>query len=217
MNVKVIDRVAHLVRREAEKYARELEYDDETLVSLCAVCSGALVAAYRAVGLVAHLAVGTFAPEEAGHFWVLVWSNVRRDAYIVDITATQFDDTIPPILRFDPGDPRRCLFRLKYTEDAAFARVRAQDLGELEELTWRSVAVVVACCGAADDAPAPAAPTGHVRAPSRAGALDVLGRCAAKRADDVILHALEVSSGAYAMRATPDEIEMATAPHRGPR
>ena len=217
MNVDLVDRVAHLVRCQAERYARELGYDDETLVSLCAVCSGALVAAYRAVGLVAHLAVGVFAPYETGHFWTFVGSDVTREAYLVDLTARQFFEDLPPILRIDPGDLRRMFFQLDAIDDEAFARVWARDLGELEELTWRSVAVVVACCGAADDAPAPAAPTGHVRAPSRAGALDVLGRCAAKHVDDVILHALEVSSGAHAMRVTPEELDMATAPHRGSR
>lgn len=216
MSVDVIDRIAHLVRREAEKYALELGYDDETLVSLCAVCSGALVAAYRAVGLVAHFAVGVFAPYETGHFWAFVGSDVTREAYLVDLTARQFFEDLPRFLRVDPGDIRRAFFQLEAIDDDAFARVWERDLGELEELTWRSVAVVVACCGD-DDAPAPVAPTGHVRAPFRAGALDVLGRCAAKHVDDVILHALEVSSGAHALHVTPEELEMATAPHRGPR
>lgn len=84
--------IALAVRAKAVK-----RYKDSTLQNYCAVCSMALMEAFKKAGFTAKLVYGKFyAPYRKIKYWWHVW--VESDGEIYDITAKQFGARNPEIL-----------------------------------------------------------------------------------------------------------------------
>lgn len=154
--------IAELVRAEAEAWAREQEYDAETLCLLCPSVSAGCAAAMRSCGLDAEVVLGDHAIEP-GHFFVLAAAAVEQparhatwgpegevpaamlwaqnQATLVDLTATQFEG--PRIVALPPG----AVGRAEYEIEAFGAHVlrehaRLADWPEILDFTVRAVAAV---------------------------------------------------------------------------
>jgi hypothetical protein len=91
------ERIAHMVRRNAELYAKERGYP-RTLRHLCGLSSAALTIALRKAGFDAEAAEGIALGSM--HAWVVL------DGKIIDVTHTQFDGNAPKVVTLKSSDRR---------------------------------------------------------------------------------------------------------------
>lgn len=152
---------AELVRAEAERWALDMGYDAETLVTTWPATSFTFARLARRLGLDAEVACGDHV-DCHGHFWALVaprrgrsrrwesWGPAatvwgREAATLVDLTATQFDVAPRPrparIVILPQGAPGRGDYILDdFGDELCFGLVWDRDKPEIEALTTRVMA-----------------------------------------------------------------------------
>ncbi len=92
--------IASRVRVRATK-----KYGSVTLEDYCAICSMALLTAFKKAGFSGKLVFGKFhTPDRDIKYYWHVW--VETDGEIYDISATQFGTDYPPIFITRKNDPR---------------------------------------------------------------------------------------------------------------
>lgn len=91
------ERIAHMVRRNAEAYAKVYGYP-RNLRNLCGLSSAALTVALRKAGFEAEAAEGVAFGYQ--HAWVVLGGE------IIDITQTQFDGSAPKVAKVKTRDKR---------------------------------------------------------------------------------------------------------------
>jgi hypothetical protein len=120
------ERIAHLVRRNAEAYAKERNYP-RSLRHLCGLSSAALTLALRKAGFDAEAAEGfAFGCQ---HAWVVLGDK------IIDITHTQFDHEAPKVVMLKSSDKRYTKHRQdkdpKQAIQDTLIRYRPKEIGKL--------------------------------------------------------------------------------------
>lgn len=84
-------KLAEIVRRRAEEYARTSKITDEkTLAGMCAIASYALMRAFYKYGYKSAKLI-VFIDECEGHCWV------EYRGHVYDVTATQYDRDLPKV------------------------------------------------------------------------------------------------------------------------
>lgn len=96
------ERIAHLVRRNAEAYAKVYGYS-RSLRNLCGISSAALTVALNKAGFEAEAAEGLAFGYQ--HAWVVLGGK------IIDITHTQFDGRAPKVVTLKASDKRYKVYR----------------------------------------------------------------------------------------------------------